>query len=285
MSKWDGIEEFVGVANAQSFVGAARQLGVSGAHVSRSIARIEARLGVRLFDRTTRSLSLTHAGQTLFPAAQKLCLERDAALAQISPTSELKGDIRISCSAAIGHEYMLPVIKAFAQDFPDLSVHVELTNRRVDLVKERYDLAIRAGALPESTLIATKIKEREWVTCASRGYLHDKGEPGLPSELSDHDCVIGTSPLWYFHDYGNLVTVRPKGRWRCNSGEGVMLAVQADMGICQLPLQYVKDALLRGELKTVLVDFNIAPEPIWAVYPDKRYVPSAIRQLIDRLKA
>lgn len=286
MSVWDGVEEFVAVAEAGSFVGAAKVLSVSNAHISRSVARLEQKVGSRLFDRTTRSLRLTNSGRALLEPFRRLIQDRDEAFAMVTTDGAPQGELHITCSAALGHKFVIPIMRKYKQLHENLSIRIDLTNRLVDLIAEGFDIAIRTGHLPDSRLVATKIGARSIVTCASKSYLDKHGVPKAVEELSSHECLIGTSPVWNFRsENGEPLSFYPKGSWRCNSGEGVLEAVTADMGVCQLPMHYLNDKLHDGNIVSLLDRYSVEDEPIWAVYPHRKYLLPRVKSLIEILKS
>lgn len=285
MTRWDGIEEFVAVETTGTFAGGAKALGVSTSHVSRAIARLESRIQAQLFFRTTRKVTLTDTGRALVEQFRRIIQERDEALAAIGDGGEPQGELRITCSTALGERFVAPIVRKFAAESPSLRVTVELTNRLVDLVAEGYDLAVRTGNLTDSRLIGTRIASRRLYLCGSPGYLEMHGRPHAISELSQHQCLIGTASTWHFRVDGSDHIFRPKGRWRCNSGATVADAALADMGLCQLPEFYVLPYIMDGRLETVLDDVRADDEPIWAVYPQRRHLLPKVRKLVDRLRA
>lgn len=285
MARWDGIEEFVAVAQAGSFAAGAQALGVSTSHVSRAVARLEDRIQAQVFFRTTRKVTLTDTGRVLVEQCRRIIRERDEAFAMVSRRDEPQGELRVTCSTALGERFLAPILRRFAQENPRLSVTIDLTNRLVDLVAEGYDLAIRTGHLADSRLVGTRIASRRLYLCASPAYLDRAGRPREVAELALHDCLIGTSTTWHFRLDGQDHLFRPKGRWRCNSGEAVVDAALAGMGLCQLPEFYVLRHVAAGRLETVLDGFRAADEPIWAVYPQQRHLPPKVRDLVRRLRA
>ncbi|HEX7781840.1 MAG TPA: LysR family transcriptional regulator [Sphingobium sp.] len=281
---WEGIEEFVIVAEAGSFTAGAAVYGSSVTHMSRVIGRLEARIQAQLFHRTTRSVRLTNIGRTFLEQCQRIILERDEAIAMINETGEPQGDLRVTCSNAMGDRFVAPILRAFALAHPKLNVTLELTNRLVDLVAEGYDVAIRTGHLPDSRLIATRIASRTLYTCASPDYLAAHGTPVGLADLDRHACLAGTSATWHFTHRGRKSTHRPKGRWRCNSGAAIVDAALAGMGLCQLPEFYVLPHLASGRLTLVLDDHRADDEPIWAVYPQRRHMLPKITGFVDALR-
>jgi DNA-binding transcriptional LysR family regulator len=285
MTSWDGIEEVVAVEAAGSFAGAAAALGLSSSHVSRAVARLEAQLQVQIFYRTTRRVVLTDDGRTLVEGLKRVIEDRDEAFARISGSGDPRGEVRLTCSTALGERFVVPIVRDFAASHAGLSVRIELTNRLVDLVAEGFDVAIRTGDLADSRLIATRLASRRLHVCASPAYLALHSPPREIRDLADHECLLGTNDVWTFSTKGREITQRVKGRWRCNSGLSVMEAALDGMGICQLPDFYVRRAVTDGRLVVLLENSEAADEPIWAVYPQHRQQLARVRLLVDRLKA
>ncbi len=284
MSRWDGFDEAVAVADTGNFTNAARKLNVSTSHVSRAVARLEQHVGVQVFLRTTRAVTLTDTGRVLVDQFRRIIADRDEALAMLDLHGEPQGELRITCSIAMGERFVAPIVREYAQAFPRLSINLDLTNRIVDLVSEGYDLALRTGTLADSRLIRTRIATRRITLCASPAYLHDRGEPQSVDDLARHDCIQGTADAWQFVVAGETRTFRPRPRWRCNSGTAVADAAMAGMGICQLPEFYVLDHLRAGRLVELLAPLRHQDESVWGVYPQRRHLLPKLRQLIDKLK-
>ena len=285
MSRWDGIEEFVAVAQNASFKRAAEAIGQSTSHVSRAVMRLEERLNEPLFFRTTRQVTLTDAGRSMFEHFAQLVHDRDEAFALIGGDREPQGELRSTCAAALGERFVSPIVRRFMQEYPRLSVFLDLSNRQKDLVAEGFDLAIRTGELEDSRLIRTLITDRVWRVCASRDYVSEYGHPDQIEDLRQHSCVIGTSDTWHFRYADENTEFRPQGRLRCNSGASVLDAVRAGLGFCQLPDFYVREGIAQGRLIPVLDEFRPDPEPIWAVYPHRRHLLPKVYLLVEQLKA
>ena len=285
MNRWDGLDEFVAVAECGSFSRAAESLRVSSSHVSRQVASLEERLQARLLYRTTRRVSLTEAGQTFFAKCQRLIEERDEAfLAMGDLQSAPTGLLRMTAAVAYGERFIVPLVNEFMDQYPTLKVDIELTNRAVDMVHEGFDLAIRLGRLNESSMVATRIAPRAMYLCAAPSYLRRYGRPHTLSELGQHNCLIGTSDVWLFQQGDREVQFRPSGNWRCNSGPAVLDATMRGFGISQLPDYYVLDQLKKGALVSLL-DANQPPNAaVWAVYPQRRYSLPKVRLLVEHLK-
>ncbi|RXR29274.1 LysR family transcriptional regulator [Sphingobium fluviale] len=282
--KWDGIDEFVAVATAGSFANAAARLGASTSQVSRAVIRLEERLDTQLFYRTTRKVALTDTGRALVERFRELIRQRDEALDLITDVGEPQGELRITCSTALGSRFVAPIVARMAKQFPRLSVNLELSNRIVDLVAEGFDLAIRTGNLADSGLIATRIASRRLYLCASPDYLKPAGRPQTIEDLANFECLRGTASTWHFQMDGVSRTVRPNGRWRCNSGDAVLEAALLGLGICQLPEFYVLPQIANGALEPLLEAFRPRDEPIWAVYPQRRHLLPKVQHLISILR-
>ncbi|HWU01280.1 MAG TPA: LysR family transcriptional regulator [Novosphingobium sp.] len=293
MSGWDGIDEFVAVATTGSFAGAATAMDLSRTHMSRTIAALEDRLQVRLFNRTTRKVKLTAAGEVFYEQCQRLVMDRDEAIGIVSERGDPQGEFSITCSTALGERFIAPLARVFSRRFPKVRLHLDLSNRVMDLVAEGYDLAIRTGHLPTSSLIATRIAERRLHTCAAPEYLARAGTPDTLEALDRHDCLVGTSTLWHFThgpreapgEPPREVLYKPTSRWRCNNGQVVLEAALDGMGLCQLPDFYVNEALRSGRLVAVLEAQASPVEPIWAVYPSRRHLSPKVAQFVRLLKA
>ncbi len=285
MTDWDGLEEFALVAETGRFGEAARRLNLSSSHVSRQIARLEERLQTRLLYRTTRTVALTEAGQLFLPHCQHLIDARNEALRTVRElNSEPRGLLRMTCSVAYGEEFIMPQVNEFLSRYPQLRLEMTLTNQRLDLVQGSYDLAVRLGRLPDSSLIATRLAPRQLFLCASPVYLERHGAPHSLSELPRHNCLIGSDDHWNFRHNGREVAVRVQGNWRCNSGRAVLEAALRGFGLCQLPDYYVAAHLQSGALRPLLLHLQPEDAGVWAVYPQQRHLSAKVRGLIDHLK-
>lgn len=283
MSSWAGIDEFISVATTGSFTRGAKALGVSATHVSRSIMALEQRVQAQLFHRTTRTVRLTDTGRAFFERCERIAQERDEAIALISEQSEPQGELRVTCSTAMGERFVAPIIRRFAMRHPRLNVSIELSNRVMDLVGEGFDLAVRTGAVNDPRLIATQVATRTLYTCAAPNYLASAGRPSSVEELEGHECLAGTAPTWHFKVDGQEIIHRPRGRFRCNSGHAVMEACIAGLGICQLPDFYILPYLQHGMVELLLEDIQPVDDPIWAVYPLRRHLLPKVQQVVDCL--
>lgn len=285
MNRWEGLDEFVAVAECGQFTAAAERLGVSSSHVSRQVARLEEHLQTRLFYRSTRRVSLTEAGQTFLQHCQRLLDARDEALQAVSDLSaEPKGLLRMTCAITYGERFIVPLVNQFMQEHPQLRVEIELSNRSLDLLHEGMDLAIRLGRLSDSRLVATRLAPRVMYLCATPRYLDTHGAPQVLDDLHRHNCLIGNSDIWSFQEHGRETQVRVQGNWRCNSGEAVLDATLRGFGLSQLPDYYVQEHLQRGSLVALLEQHQPPHTAVWALYPQQRHLSPKVRQLVDFLK-
>ncbi|MBP8202904.1 MAG: LysR family transcriptional regulator [Pseudomonas sp.] len=285
MNRWEGLDEFVAVAECGQFTAAAERLGLSSSQVSRQIARLEERLQTRLFYRSTRRVALTEAGQTFLQHCQRLQDAREEALRAVGDlSSEPKGLLRMTCAVAYGERFIVPLVTDFMVQHPQLRVDIELTNRTLDLLHDGLDLAIRLGRLQDSRLVAARLAPRQMYLCAAPDYLQRYGRPHSLSELSQHNCLIGSSDLWSFQASGRDASVRVQGNWRCNSGQAVLEAALRGIGLCQLPDYYVLAHLRSGALVSLLDNQQPPDTAVWAIYPQQRHLSPKVRQLVDFLK-
>jgi DNA-binding transcriptional LysR family regulator len=243
-------------------------------------------LQTRLLYRSTRKVALTEAGQTFLHHCQRLQDGREEALRAVGDlTSEPKGLLRMTCAVAYGERFIAPLVTRFMDEYPQLRVDIELTNNTLDLVHEGMDLAIRLGRLQESRLVATRLAPRRMYLCASPSYLERYGRPHSVSELSRHNCLIGSSDSWLLQQNDKEFSQRVHGNWRCNSGQAVLDAALLGVGLCQLPDYYVLEHLKSGALVSLLDAHQPPNTAVWALYPQQRHLSPKVRKLVDYLKA
>lgn len=286
MMQWDGISEFVNVAETDSFTQAAKKLNISTAQVSRQVNGLEQRLNIKLFYRTTRKVSLTEEGQVFYQHCRGVLDGLDAAERAIT-NLQLKpqGKIKLTAPITYGEQQVLPLVNNFMMQYKDIEITAYLSNQQVDLVNEGFDLAIRLGKLSDSTMMAKKLADRTNYVCASPAYLDKFGIPHSLSELDKHSCLLGTRDYWHFNDAGKEKNIRVSGKLRCNSGFGLVDAALKGLGIVQLPDYYIKEHLSNGSLITLLDNYKVPDEGIWAIYPQNRHLSPKIRLLVDYLLA
>ncbi|WP_126169579.1 LysR substrate-binding domain-containing protein [Shewanella khirikhana] len=284
MMRWEGICEFVAVAEAHSFTTAAGRLGISTAQVSRQVRELEERLGSKLLYRTTRKVSLTEDGQLFYRHCRQVLDGLDEAERAVSSLkNEPRGLIRMTAPVTYGEQYVMPIVLEYMQQFPQVEVQCELTNQQLDLVQGGFDLAIRLGVLPDSSMMARKLAERVQYLVASPEYVSRHGAPHSLSELSRHQCLLGSLPFWRFQEEGKLRSLKVKGRLSCSSGNTLLAAALAGMGIAQLPGYYVDEAIRDGRLLVLLKPFQEPKEGIWGLYPHNRQLSPKIGHLMNML--
>ncbi|MFT6188683.1 MAG: DNA-binding transcriptional LysR family regulator [Oleispira sp.] len=282
--QWEGISEFVYVAENESFTLASKKMGISTAQVSRQVSALEKRLNIKLFYRTTRKVSLTEEGRIFYQHCRGVLDGLNAAeLAVTNLQSKPQGRVKLTAPVTYGEQQILPLVNDFAVQYSELEVTANLSNQQVDLVEEGYDLAIRLGKLADSTLMAKKLGTRTNYVCAAPSYLEKQGIPHSLSELNKHNCLQGSLDYWHFVDNGKERNIRIRGRLRYNSGYSLTDAALKGLGIVQLPDYYVQQYIESGELITILDNYREPDEGIWAVYPQNRHLSPKIRLLVDYL--
>ena len=284
MFGWEGVCEFVSVAEQGGFTAAARKLGGSVAQVSRQVAQLEDRLQAKLLLRTTRQVRLTELGDIYYRHCRQLLDNLyEAELAVGRHQAEPQGTLRITAPVSYGESRIAPLVNDFMLRYPQLEVTLTLTNQLLDLVHDGFDLAIRLGHLKDSTLIARKLAERIPYVCASPAYAARNGVPLSLPELAQHSCLVGNSDEWHFTLQGQPHTLRVQGQLHCNSGHALLDAALKGIGIIQLPDYYVYPHLASGELLELFPECRAPAEGIWALYPQYRHLSPKVRLLDDYL--
>ncbi len=288
MDKFQEMQSFVAVVDAGSFVRAADALDTSKAAVSRHVADLEQRLGVRLLNRTTRKLSLTDDGQTFYHQCIDIISALDDAESELSSRSaEASGLVRISAPVTFGNLYLAPLWGVFLNRHPKVTLDVSLSDRTVDLVEDGFDLAIRVSRTPQPNLIARKLATTRMVLCASPKYLKRRGTPKRPQDLTNHDVI--SYSYWYTRDEWELggpdgpIAVKTHPRLHANSGDTCRAAALQHQGIIFQPSFRVYEDLRSGTLKEILQDYQLAELGIYAIYLSRRQLPLKLRHLIDFL--
>jgi DNA-binding transcriptional LysR family regulator len=282
MVTWEGISEFVAVAEVGSFNGAAKRLGISTAQVSRQVSALETRLSTKLLYRTTRHVSVTEPGQVYYQHCRQVIDGIDEAERAITELQQVpRGRLRLTAPVTFGETTVAPAVNDFLLRYPELQVDMHLTNQKLDLVAEGYDLAIRLGKLDNSSLKARRLASRTLYVCASPGYLSAHGEPHSLSELGQHNCLPGTLDYWRFQEQSRPRNIKVTGSIRCNSGRALVDAALKGIGIVQLPDYYVLEHLEAGRLVSLLEHYREDGDGIWALYPHTRYLSPKVRMLLD----
>ncbi len=279
---------FAAVVDAGSFVGAADALDLSKAAVSRQVAGLESRLGVRLLHRTTRRLSLTAEGEVFHARCKELLASVDEAESEITSSSgEASGLLRINVPLSFGLLHLAPLWVEFMSLHPKVKLDVTLADRVVDLVEEGYDMAVRIARLPNSSLISRRLTSTRMVLCASPAYLRARGTPAHPSELVTHEVMayslFSMGDNWEFAGPDGQVTVKVAPRLRTNSGDTCRVAALRHRGIVLQPSFLVGPDLRAGTLVEVLPEYRSIELDVYAVYPSRRFVAPKVRLLVDFL--
>lgn len=282
---------FARVVAAGSFSAAARDLGVSTAVVSRRIATLEARLGVRLLHRTTRRIALTDEGAHYHESIVRILQElEEAEAAATAGRAEPRGLLKVALPASFGHRHIAPLIPVFAGHYPKVELALQLSDRPVALVEEGFDLAIRIAQLTDSSLAARKLAPNRRVVCASPAYLKKHGEPRSPADLERHNCLVGNwdhelSMTWEYREAsGRRGEVRVRGHYACDNWEVLRDWALAGLGIALKSTWDVRDHLEDGSLVPLLPGYTFGTDvAIYAVYPHRRHLPAKTRAFIDFL--
>lgn len=294
MDRIGDVALFLRTIDLGSISAAARSLDLSPAVASQRLKRLERELGVRLLHRTTRRMHPTPEGSLLAAQGRALIDEFDslaASLRESGGAGGVAGVLRMTASASFGRQYISPLLPAFLAVHPALRISLDLDDRVVDLVGGGYDLAIRVGALPDSSLIARPLARNRYVLCASPDYLARRGTPRTPADLAAHDGVLlfgnhGRRDVWRLLDArGRETAVRMQARFESNLGEALRDAVLSGLGIAQHSLWHVHEDLRAGRLRAVLPDYRIAETAIHAVMPQRRLVPPRVDALVAFLVA
>jgi DNA-binding transcriptional LysR family regulator len=287
MDRFEQLSAFVEVARRQSFAQAALALDRHVSAVSRAVAALENRLGVRLLQRTTRRVILSDAGRDYFKRCETLLAEFDGADAEVRDlAASLRGKLRVSAATGAGQSLIAPILARFLAAHPLLTLDLQLTNRYVDLVEEGYDLALRVGALAaDSRLVVRRLLPTRRILLASAAYLERRGNPRIPQQLREHPCLvleIGLRPQrWELARARTYVAIDVEGPLRSNNAFVLLRACRDELGISLLPETVAGEYLRRGELRRVLPGWVSPEEGIYAVYPSSRFIPAKVRAFVD----
>lgn len=282
---------FTTVARLGSFTEAAKYHNLSKPTVSKAITRLEQDIGSVLFHRTSRKLSLSASGTALLPHAQRISDDGQRAMeAAQNEAQMLSGAIKISVPLSFGLAELAPILSDFMRQYPDIFIDMHLSDEESDLIQDQFDIALRIGALDDSSLLASKIRPINGQFIAAPTYLEQYGEPKRPVELSGHNCIIysrvNASLGWKIRNKksGDEVVVKPNNRFQCNNGDMMLPAIIAGLGIAYLPDflcgRYIND----GQLKTILHDWTMGEMALYIITPPSRHRPARLRVLMDYLK-
>lgn len=289
MDRFKAMQTFVQIAEQGSLTRAAEALGSSLPAVVRSLAALEAHLGVRLFHRTTRRLSLTEEGRSYLPSVREVLLAADAAdLALTAEAREPAGLLTITAPVLFGHMYVAPAITRFMQRYDKVRCSVLLYDRTVNLLEENIDVGIRISPLQDSSLVAQTLGTIRRVVAVSPDYLARHGTPRHPRDLDGAPCVRGridAPPQWTFHEGGKTLSVTPSNRLEFNHLAPAIEACAAGMGFGTFFSYQVLPHVAQGRLELVLEDFEPPPRPVSVIYPNARLLPARTRAFIDWMKS
>ncbi|GAA3947032.1 LysR family transcriptional regulator [Allohahella marinimesophila] len=290
MERLSRVEFFLEIVRHKSFTGAANALGTSGSALSKQMQNLEAQLGVKLLNRTTRHVSLTEAGAIYYERARQALEDLAEAERQIQDLGAApQGSLKISAPMSFGRRHLVKPFAAFAARYPEVHLQIDFDDRHVDLVSEGYDVAIRIASLADSTLVARRLADCPIMLCASPSYLQQHGRPETPEDLAGHRHIIysrhGLQSDWLFeHKDGRQGSVYRHAHMLANSAEMMSTAVAEGIGIGLLPIFAAAQQLKAGTMEQILADYKTIPDRgIYAMYPQNRYLSAKVRLLIDEL--
>ncbi|WP_293775493.1 LysR family transcriptional regulator [uncultured Oxalicibacterium sp.] len=282
------MKTFVAVVETESFTAAGMRLDLSKAVASKYVAILEDHLGTRLLNRTTRRLSLTESGSVYYERCVQILAdveEAEQAAAQL--TTVPRGTLKVALPVSYGTIRIAPLLTSYMQQHPDVHLDIALADRRVDLIEEGFDLAIRIGALPESGLVARRLATERIVLCAAPAYLARHGKPMQPADLAMHACLnysyASTGDEWTFVTGKMQEHVRIGGPMRANNGDMLRVAALAGAGVIWQPQFIVGDDIAAGRLVELLPDFAPAELGVHALYPSRKHLSAKVRTFVDHL--
>jgi DNA-binding transcriptional LysR family regulator len=286
MDRLAAMETFICVVEAGSFSAAARRLDLGQPAVSKTIAQLEERLGVRLLLRSTRGLTATDAGQRFYDHAKRAIEEADEAEQAVRASSEsLGGRLRVCAAVTFARLHILPALKTFMDRHPALEIDIVLDDRNIDLLEEGMDVALRLGTLDDSSMTARRIVRSSRLVVGTPAYFAQAGLPRTPAELSRHQAIVysqrGGGETWSFSKGGSQVSVAVSGRVRVSAAEGIRTAVLGDMGLAVASQWMFAPELAQGKVRAVLTDWQLPPLDLWAVFPAGRLATSRARAFVS----
>ena len=290
MDRFKELTTFVEVAQRGSLSAAAREEGITPAMVGRRIDQLEERLGVKLFKRSTRKVTLTPEGTTFFEDCHRVLDElRTAEDSLTLGAKSASGRLIITAPTAFGRKHIAPHLAAFIAEHPNLAITLHLSERLVDLKNERFDLAIRIADMKSADLIAAKLARNHRVVCGSPAYFKRAGKPRTLAELVRHNCLVtstedGVADSWSFQDKGRPVSIKVGGNLQCNDGEVLTRWAIAGEGVAWRSAWEVSEEVKKGRLVTVLDEFAFPGNNIYAVYPERRLLPAKVKFFIEFLR-
>lgn len=290
MSSVSDVAFFMEVVKAGTLSGAAQELGISTAAVSRRLANLESRLSIRLLNRTTRRASVTAEGELYLAEGKKILAELDELEQRLSSGKAVpKGLLRVNATFGFGRQFIAPAVADFAEQYPEIEIQLQLTDRPVNIVDEGFDVCIRFGDVPDARITSKKIASNRRLLCASPGYLERFGTPLSPTDLQRHRCIViresdeiyGT---WHLHSGSTQATVKVRGTVSTNDGESAVNWALRGLGVLLRSEWNVAAYLRSGRLREVLSDWQLPSADIHAVYPMKNNLSAKVRAFVTHLE-
>jgi LysR family transcriptional regulator, regulator for bpeEF and oprC len=285
-----GLVAFAQTVKEGSFADAARELGLTPSAVAKSVARLEAELGLRLLHRTTRQVSLTSDGHALYERCRRIVEEMESLRAQAEGVrGEPAGKLRLNVPTAFGKKVLVPLLARLVDRYPRVELDLTFSDRYEDIIRSGFDAAVRVGQLVDSTLIAHRFATQQILVCASPGYIAQHGRPTAPGDLAGHRCMLFRMPTagrvrpWEFLHSGRPMTFVPDSSVTMDDGEALVAAAAGGLGLAQVPHYMAQDELDAHRLVEVLHAFRVPPMPISLVYPSSRQVTPRLRALLEAL--
>ncbi|SEG07870.1 LysR family transcriptional regulator [Marinobacterium lutimaris] len=288
MISLDDMAVFAAVVDHAGFTAAARVLEISTPVVSKRVSSLEAQLGARLLNRTTRRLSLTEAGRVFYQHCRRVVNEARAAEASVAHLQdEPRGLLRVTAPVSVGSTELTRALVGFMRSYPEVEVELDLSDRRVDLADEGFDLSIRLTREPPEQLSARLLTNTQRVVCAAPEYWLKHGHPQEPGDLKNHSCIVyfpnNDFNLWYFDDGAEVQSVPVQGSFKANNATAMVEAAQGGLGVVMLSSVLVGPAIAAGLLEPVLESYSSPSAGIYALYLPNRYLPTKARVFIDYL--
>lgn len=286
---FSAIPVFVAVVECGSFSAAALKLGMTKSAVSKRISVLEDNIGVRLFNRTTRKLTLTEAGERFSDYARNSLLLAQEGFSTVSQyQGSPRGTLKINAPMTFTRLHIVPYIKEFLNCYPEIQIILSMDDNIVNMVEGGFDVGIRIGKLKDSSLIARKLVNCKSVLCASPDYIKQHGKPSVPDDLLKHNCIyyslFQAGVEWTFFKNDKPVKVEPKGNFIVNNSDAICDVLFQGLGICQMPTFIVSEHLVKGRLIPLLEDFSLPEHAIYAVYPERKHLPEKVKVFIDFMK-
>src|SRR5476649_1073554 len=282
MDRIDAMQAFVAVADLRWFAPAARKLGLSPSSVTRLVAALEDRLGARLLQRTTRSVTLTDIGARYLERIRRILADVEEAEGSAQDErAQPSGRLVVSAPIGFGRLHVSPVMSAYLKRYPEVSGELRLSDQMINLVEDGVDLAVRIGHLADSSLVARSVGDMRRIVVASKDYLKQRGEPKVPADIAGHDTIQFGASDWHFVEEGREVRVPCAPRFITNSADAAIWHAEQGGGLTRVMAYQAAEAIKGGRLKIVLAKFEQAPLPIHIVYPTSRLMSAKVRTFVD----